>query len=179
LVSTSIAVLPFKFFEILTRDQPSADCVKQGFRFPSTLAHHATLPNNQNSPTGLNKKALVFPIPLAISVDLCIPEILVRVGPSTAAVMPMPKAPSDLYYGPVLFKHYIGSSGQVFLVQSIAIASSMEPAPYKHLGFRVLGSNPRHLLRSRQQRSPSLHVNSPPSDRLETAKSPPSPRTHG
>ena len=82
-----------------------------------------------------------------VSFELFDPILAIAAGHPgfAAAFVTVPETAVNHDYGAAAGKHEIWFSGQVFCVQAVAVAETVEKAADNHFGRGVLGSNAAHV----------------------------------
>lgn len=82
----------------------------------------------------------------AVGFDFGAPEVGVGFGEAVvlAVVVAVPEAAVDEYYRAQAAEHYVGASGEFFVVEAVAVAKGMEVASHEHLGLGVVALDCGH-----------------------------------
>lgn len=95
----------------------------------------STLPYDQGPPSELSEQKLLFVVPLGVTRQLGMPEILsgCRRGGIEAAGMAVPEAAMDMNDEPIFAQYQIRTAREILPVQSIPVPESEQEPPYREL----------------------------------------------
>lgn len=99
-------------------------------------------------PAEAGEGLVVTAVALAVALYLRAPEVDVGLGEAevAAAFVAVPEAAVDEYAGAVLAQDDVGMAGQARMVEPVAEAAGVQPAPDGHLGLSVCRTDGRHVL---------------------------------
>ena len=99
-------------------------------------------------PAEAGEGLIVTVVALAVALYLRAPEVHVGLGEAevAAAFVAVPEAAVDEDAGAVLAKDDVGMAGQARVVEPVAEAAGVQPAPDGHLGLGVCRTDGRHVL---------------------------------
>lgn len=97
------------------------------------------LPDDDDMPSHIGETLLFLLVTLTVAVDFLLPKLRVGLGHTEvfAAFVSVPEAAVDEHARAILPQHYVGMTGQPWVVQSVSEALSPQVFAHNNFGLRV------------------------------------------